>query len=47
MIKDGGLEMKLSIQKMADTVKERYEVPNQWNSMMVRSIDKKGRREDM
>ena len=47
MIKDGGPEMKLSIQKMADTVKERYEVPNQWNSMMVRSIDKKGRREDM
>ena len=47
MMIDGGLEMVKSIEKMADKVKESYEVPQQWNSMLVKSIGKKGRKEVM
>ena len=47
MMKDGGQEMVKSIEKMADKVKERYEVPQQWNLMLVKSIEKQGRKEDL
>ena len=47
MMKDGGAEMIKSIAKMADKVKERYEVPEQWNLMMIKSIDKQGKKEDL
>ena len=47
MMKDGGLEIIKSIEKMADRVKETYEIPEQWNSMMIKSIDKQGKKEDL
>ena len=47
MMKDGGPEMIKSIKKMADKVKQKHEIPKQWNTMMIRSVDKKGKKEDL
>ena len=47
MIMDGGEEMVESIIKMADVVKEKLEVPNQWQTMDIKSVHKKGKLADL
>ena len=33
--------------ELNNRVKETYEIPEQWNSMMIKSIDKQGKKEDL
>ena len=47
MVMDGGTEMEKSIRKMADAVKQKQEVPRQWQQMMIKSTHKKGPIEEL
>ena len=47
MIKDGGKEMVASLTKMTNVVMEKYEIPEPWMHMMIKSTHKKGEKEDL
>ena len=47
MIKDGGEEMVLSLQKLADVVKVKSEIPSQRKSMVIKSAHKQGPKADL
>ena len=47
MLIDGGEEIIDSIVKMTNCVLEKFEVPTPWNHMTIKSVHKKGEREDL
>ena len=47
LILDGGEEMVASLIKIADLVKEQLKVPNQWQTMGIKSVHKKGKLADL
>ena len=47
MMIHGGEEMILSLMGMVNMVMRKYEIPNQWFYMFIKSIHKKGAKEDL